>query len=267
MANKKVLELFWYWIRERENIRVQRAMGVSSPWTDDEVLGKYYFCNVRREDDKVTRELRELAKKHCATHELPWYYTLARLFNYAPTMKTIMEVGEERAVDILEKRMSKDSEKVFHTAYLVSTCGESISKVAYCFRLAGEVRKIKVPEESLDSAYRTLIKVRGLASFMVGQVIADLKNDRYLSGAPDWFTWSTIGPGSKKGMDFIFGDESPTTAGNYQARIDYLYESMPEDIRNMRIHAQDLQNCLCEFSKYCRYKIGGRGRSRIYHHE
>jgi hypothetical protein len=40
---------------EREAIRLKKEGGKRPPWTHDEILRDGYFCNVRREDDKVTR--------------------------------------------------------------------------------------------------------------------------------------------------------------------------------------------------------------------
>jgi alpha-glutamyl/putrescinyl thymine pyrophosphorylase clade 1 len=104
--------------------------------------------------------------------------------------------------------------------------------------------------------------VKGLGSFLCGQIIADLKNDRYLVGAPDWHTFSVIGPGSKKGLDILFN--GGTTSVNYQPRLLELQDSLPEEIHRMEIHNQDLQNCLCEFSKYHRYLHNEEGRRRYY---
>ena len=48
-----------YWIQEREKVRQLKEAGAPKPWTDDEVLQRYRFCNVRRMDDKVSRWLFE----------------------------------------------------------------------------------------------------------------------------------------------------------------------------------------------------------------
>ena len=44
----------FYWVAERERIRVRKESGQPFPWTDDPILATYRFCNVRREDDRVT---------------------------------------------------------------------------------------------------------------------------------------------------------------------------------------------------------------------
>src|SRR2546423_1636561 len=43
------------WISERTAIHTKKEAGHPPPWTDDPVLREWSFCNVRREDDRVTR--------------------------------------------------------------------------------------------------------------------------------------------------------------------------------------------------------------------
>ena len=49
-----VKERFYYFIKEREQIRLARQVGLPAPWTDDEILTNYRFCNIRRMDDIVS---------------------------------------------------------------------------------------------------------------------------------------------------------------------------------------------------------------------
>ena len=53
------LEDLVYWIKERQAIHERRKAGQPPPWTKDEILRTYRFCNVRREDDRVTRWIHE----------------------------------------------------------------------------------------------------------------------------------------------------------------------------------------------------------------
>jgi hypothetical protein len=46
---------FVYFVGERETIRLRRESGQPRPWTDDPILAAWSFCNVRREDDRVSR--------------------------------------------------------------------------------------------------------------------------------------------------------------------------------------------------------------------
>lgn len=262
--NHEKLALFETWIRNREEARRNKEAGLPRPWTADPIINQFHFCNVRREDDRVTKELRALAQKHYVTAQLPTFYTMARMFNHAPSVEFIIQNGWEAAHDhFLEEMVS--GRRVYHTAYVVSTAGATVSKSRYIQSVVQQVGATHVPATSLRAAHSALMGVHGLGSFLAGQVVADLKNDRYLADAEDWWTWSCIGPGSKKGLDLLFG--GGTTARNYNERMCILNSALSADISAMRLHMQDLQNCLCEFSKYDNYLSGNGGRRRIYHVE
>ena len=195
-------EWLWHWIRTRENVRVLKECGAIGPWCNDPIITNNHFCNVRREDDRGTRDIRKVVQNSgIGTLELPWVYTLARMFNHAGTTALALRAWLEGADWPTAVKWHRDrGNKIFNTAYVVSTCGESMDKVDYVGRIVGQVRQLSVPRDSLEAACEVLMSVNGLGSFLAGQVIADLKNDRFLAGAEDWFTWATMGPGSKKGM-------------------------------------------------------------------
>jgi DNA adenine methylase len=109
---------------------------------------------------------------------------------------------------------------------------------------------------------------RGFGSFLAGQVVADLKYDSPLNRAPDWWTWAASGPGSRRGLNRVLGrpKSSPWDETEWLQSLQRLHEiigpriaaaGMPE------IHMQDLQNCLCEWDKFERVRLGeGKPRSR-----
>lgn len=258
-------EAFFYWIRERERIRVLKESGAPQPWTQNPVLRTQHFCNVRREDDRVTKELRKVVHDaQVPLAQLPYAYTLARLFNRASTLGLVLACVQNRHnwLPVL-KRHRDAGHLIFHVAYVVSTCGKAMDKLDYVDGVANAVKLLDVPTDSLLSAFNTLRSIDGLGSFLAGQVVADLKNDRYLAEAHDWHSFSCMGPGSKKGLEYIF--DKPVSEKSYQYCLDALKTALPEDIRAMKIHDQDLQNCLCEFSKFWRITNKMPGRTRTYH--
>lgn len=263
MSNESAAIYFNY-IRERQAIFDRRSAGLPAPWTQDPVLQAHHFCNNRREDDRVTKELRKAVTDTAMPwHALPAAYTLARMFNRYSTVSTALQLMARGANWVpAVKAMRERGELIFHVAYVVSTCGKSMDKVDYVDGVVNSVKLLDIKTGSLASVFQALRSVDGLGSFMAGQVVADLKNDPHyaLHDAPDWFTWSCPGPGSKKGLEYIF--DRAVTDKTYQFYMEMLQQALPEDIRAMKLHAQDLQNTLCEFSKYWRYinKLDGRRR-------
>lgn len=270
--NQENLELFWYWIRSREQIRILKEKypgGIEGGYSNDAILNTYHFCNVRREDDRGTKEIRQVVLKFfpeentdlATISSLPTVYLMARLFNHAPTVERVLEACDygasiEEAFALL-KDYRDEGNKIFNSAYVVSTAGEKMDKIDYVLRLVLAAQRVIIPTDSLAAAHAALSAIPGLGGtgFLSGQVVADLRNDRYLVDAASHQDWCCPGPGSMQGLDFIWTSPSqPTNAKNFMERMCWLYDEMPEDIWAMELHAQDLQNCLCEFGKYMRLR-------------
>jgi len=253
-----MLDLFIYYVNEREKVQRRKEAGNLPPWTIDKVLQNHHFCCNRREDDRGTKEIREVVlEAEYSVDELPSIYTLARLLNRWESLQTYVDYGFKGLRD-----SKANGEKIFNTAYVVSTCGRSMDKLDYVEEVVKSVRDHTVHRTSCRDAFDALRLVDGLGSFLAGQVVADLKNDRYLVDAPDWHTFSVMGPGSKKMLDHIFGDRIKTTEKNYEERITTL--GIVTQGRIPPLHRQDLQNCCCEAAKYVKYRLGLGGRVRKY---
>jgi len=76
-----------YWITEREAIRKRRAAGQPAPWTSDPILNSFRFCNVRREDDAVTRHIAQRWREPRADDPHLWFaMAVARFINLPDTL-------------------------------------------------------------------------------------------------------------------------------------------------------------------------------------
>jgi len=258
------LETFLYWIQERESIREKKEAGEHTPWTSDQILQKYKFCNVKRQDDRVTRWLFENWYGENQHHKNTWFAAcVARLINWPDSLEAI---GFPVVADLdwLEAAVSKlkhrrdNSRKIFTGAYLVSTNGVSMDKIDYIFDhvLRNILAKGRPPVkgETLESYWEHLTQFDGLGSFMAGQVIADLKHtDSNLQESTDWWTFAPLGPGSKRGLNRVH--DRPVTASVSQtkggAEILKLQEIIEQRL-GFKLAAHNVQNCLCETDKYIR---------------
>jgi hypothetical protein len=160
---------------------------------------------------------------------------------------------------ILDNRVAR-GDKVFNAAYIVSTNGKAMSKITFVLELADAARHLNLlPPYSLGAVYEALRTVKGLgAGFLAGQIIADLKYTPRLEGANDWNTWCSPGPGSLRGLNRLCG-ESVTARWDevsFVMRVNDVRKKLEGD--GITLHAQDVQNCLCEFDKYVRALEGGR---------
>lgn len=264
-----------YWIEERQRIHLAKTIGLPKPWTKDTILQSYRFCNVRREDDTETIWIAEHWRTPYATDPDLWFaMVVARLFNWHPTLQALgypVPFNEVKMSHTLTK-LRLEGEKVFSGAYIVSTNGHAMDKCAYLLErvlrpLWAERKAIRPTErDTLDSFHLRLSSHNGLGSFMAAQVVADLKYVAPLKHALDWKTWASSGPGSRRGLNRVLGLDvkAPWKEREWRAQLAELQGQVEYDLRPgiAPPHAQDLQNCLCEFDKYMRTALGeGRPRS------
>lgn len=257
---------------------LRRMEGQPPPWTDDPILRDYRFTNVYREDDKVTVWIRENWRApHADDPDLWFAMCVARLLNRPDTLEAIGYPvpwkSTTHSYDVKFARTLLDrkrrGEKIFNAAYIVSTNGIMIDKLAYVKDHVLEplwfARDRLRPREgdTLCSYHMTLGQMQGFGSFMTGQVIADIKYHRPLIAAQDWHTFACSGPGSRRGLNYVLGRDrkAPWTEEEWRLEAGRLRERlvpMFEHAQMPRPHGQDVQNLLCEYSKMHRAMYEGK---------
>jgi len=274
-----------YWINERESIRKKKEAGLHKPWSNNPVMQQTYFCNVDREDDKVTKWIRdnwiygECKDPDLLGEDTTQVYTfsmiVARIFNLPSTLGELKQpVGEdfdlyiwlEHAETVLHDRKER-GENIWNGAYIISTNGKKIDKSTYCLQILEKMSNsadIIDGCETLEQAHKKLMTLEGLASFLAAQVVADLKNTEGhpLSGAPDWDSFCAPGPGSLRGLSWFW--EKQVTNKNFHKMINDAYELLFMELDGSildKLCMQNLQNCFCEYDKFMRV-TNKTGRSK-----
>jgi hypothetical protein len=240
---------------------------MSPPYSADPIFQTVRFCNVHREDDKVTKWIREYWNKGS---DPAWKFVLGRMINLPESLGALIADCAPNDIQSMKHRlkMRRDGgHKIFTSAYTISTCGKKMDKLDYVFNVIEDVRKQEdwLVSDTLAMTHEQLICIDGLGSFLSAQVLADMKNTtgHPLESAPDWWSFVASGPGSIKGLEAYFGERvTHTTFGKFfDACRREVYPLIPEYIP--KISNQDFQNCLCEFSKYMRVKLtNGHVRNR-----
>lgn len=271
-------------IVERDNVRRLKECGVAKPWTNDLILRSYRFCNVCREDDTETKWIAQNWRNPNVDEPHLWFAMMvARLFNWHDTLQ---DIGFPIPFDAryLKRMRAKlinriaNGQKVWTGAYMVSTNGQPVMYkhdyvIEKVLKPAWRWRDSIWPQEgdTLQSFFERLMTLEGMGSFMAGQVIADLK---YAEGTPlyhaaDWDTWATPGPGSKRGLNRVYDRpvRAPWRKDEFLPTLQELRKALLVELAargfKRTMHAQDVQNCLCEFDKYERVRLEeGRPRSR-----
>lgn len=256
-----------YWIMEREAIRQRREAGVPAPWTSDPNMANVRYCNVHREDDKVTKWLRT-NPVYSGAHVPVWVVVLSRMVNRISTLAIIEpHVADSDLGRIkLSLKELRVTDRIWGNAYTISTCGKSMDKVDYVIDHVVESVKNNDHmffESTCEKTFAKLTAFDGLGSFLAAQVVADLKNmvGHPLYTAPDKWDFVTHGPGSLRGAAAYFGH--PVTPSTFKRSLALINQQVAPLLPAYvgPIHMQDLQNCMCEFSKYIRVREGGRARN------
>jgi len=264
-------EALTYFIIERELIRRRKEAGEGEPWTNDPILAKYRFCNVRRRDDRVSRWLIKNLYQG-ATVETFITAAVSRLINWPLTLAALRVNGvipctsqsfnREDFIKYLAWYKSRH-DKTFTGAYMIFPTNKFAPKEV---GIADSLRSIINNHEIIEKAIRSnmlintaaeLQKCDGIGAFMAGQIVADLTyQPGVLDKADDLYLWAPLGPGSQKGLN-VLKDNTPYkgwTSHEFNTELLYILKrwitpnlSFPDYI-SMTLH--DVQNCMCEFSKY-----------------
>lgn len=261
-------------VNERWEIHRKRLAGLPAPWTKDEILRTYRFTNVRRADDRVTRWIHTWAQPMWGknnSEDLWFAFYVARVFNKPETLAAIgwplpwTTTTKNKVYKTLKLRQAND-ERIFNGAYLVTSSGKRVnSKAEYYMEVFTELwaqRKVVRPftDDTLQGFSSRLMQQHGIAGFMAGQVVADIKHYEPLLAASDWQTFAMSGPGSRRGLNWVCGYE-PTARWKEAEWHSTLTLLMQTCEFKLDLDAQDTQNTLCEYSKYCKVKhLGGRAK-------
>lgn len=259
-------------IQERHAIYTRRADGRPWPWTGDPILQRYRFCNVYRNLDTQT-ELIHDNWLHKSDKDVWFAMCVARLVNWWPSLAAVgfpVPWRPARFVAALDARRAA-GEKVFTGAYMIRADAVDGTKATYLaynvLQPLWDARNAVRPRagDTLAAFHGRLTAFRDMGSFMVGQVVADVKYAvGPLARAEDWWTWAAPGPGSARGLSRVAGrgPEAPWARGEWARAFAKLQREIAPYLDQLpRISGQNLQNCLCEFDKYERVRLG-EGRPR-----
>lgn len=248
--------------------------------TYDPIIAKYRFCNVYRKLDRVTIWLDENWYTGWEDERDLWFMAVvARLINEPGALAALGSVLPWKPTAFAAKLLQRqqDGEKIRNTAYIVSTNGRAMPFVPYIVQHVLEPiwkapRHTTRPQAGTTLAQyaQTMEKHMGLGSFLVGQVIADLKYyDEHLINAEDVTTFVVPGPGSKRGMNRLLGlpFDQPMPTGTFMhgmSLANKLANDVTFDNDWPHLDAQDVQNCLCEFDKWERAFNGDGKPKQLY---
>lgn len=292
-----------YWCRERERIRLEyndyrlKSYGQHNPpfhgLTSDPIFKEWRFCNVRREDDRVTWWIRRFVREAYSDHPLLWLMLcMARQINLPTTLYALacMYPGAwpddedlftpENLRDALQDRATMGL-KNYTGVYVISAPPGGGSKPAYtAMEVIGRLwtdRKhlaqfVTGEMKSMKRFHGVLMGYPGWGPFLAYQAIVDMRFTGIFKDAIDATSWCAAGPGTIRGLNRIYGrpfDENLARIKNPAIQLRAMNElktMWPILVKESGVpmDLSDVPNVMCETDKYLRVKNGeGFPRNRF----
>lgn len=269
-------EPLFQWVREREATRLRKESGIPQPWTDDPIIAKYRFCNVRREDDRVTVWIRRNIRERFAGHPYLWLMLcIGRQINLPAMLEHLIAEGAWPSDDVetwladMERNMRARQEcglQVYTGAYTITAPPtKGASKIAFtCQTVIGQLWRDREvfarhfgSRQTIQSTHAKLIRYVAWGEFMAYQAVGDMIFTPLLADALDKEIWCAAGPGTIRGLNRLYGRPVKYALSQEQARseIRKLYAVIEKET-GVHVEFNDVPNCLCETDKYLRVKNG-----------
>ena len=301
MANKNMIEAFFAFVYERQNIWHKRSfLQLPAPWTEDKILQTYKFCNVYRELDGGTLAITKYLQQEYSPEQKLFNIVAYRFFNRRNTIDHLFGgllnpqdfdfLAYERRFDNIKKQ-----ENIFSNAYLVSshaynpTYRPQDKHVQILLMLNDLKSKMSafVADLQTHNAAEGLQIVRRYVplagDFLCGQILLDATYaGNLVSYTADDFL--VVGPGAHWGLNIIFNTKLSKPEAQEKCR--YLYQIQAQIFAEMKAQTgrnwqdicwqnqtypnypylclHDVQNSLCEFRKYWRLKSGEKAKKRYF---
>lgn len=275
-------ERFFAYARARYQLMLDRGPEWNEappPWTKDPILAAYRFCNVFREDDRVTRWFKDNIREplgddgyrqFLAAVVFRWFNKIETGELLKPLLLGTWDVEEAR-------RLLKDRVASGHTilgaAYMIKSPPglDKVDGLLQCIdRVEPEcgIMSYAIDEETeLKAVHEVLCGFPYLGAFMAYEIVTDLRHTSLLNQAPDIMTWASAGPGAARGLCRVQG--LPLGTLRYQSSSDQqtliagmrclLAQSQDPALWPVdwpRWEMRDVEHTLCEFDKYERARLG-----------
>lgn len=278
-------ERFWFWIKERYAIHQKKEAGEEKPWTKDEVLQSYWFCNPYREMDKTTVWFRENIREPLRDEKDVLLATVIfRWFNTIESGELLLEdAGGDLedslfcnwAPDIAQKLLQAAIDrhvKVFTSAYLIAGKEGEKKVQTICDRITNVAEQIDSLYRSLkdacslELATSLLAEIEGIGDFIAYEIVTDLRHTHILEEAMDILTWANIGPGASRGLRRFLGEHVTTTPPkNWRIQFHKILSESKTQLEGMPpFEMREVEHSLCEFDKFERARLGEGTAKRTY---
>ncbi len=280
---------FFEYSRKRYQILLNRRAGMKPPWTDDPVLREWSFCNILREDDKVTIWFRENIREPLRNDPSVLFATIAfRWFNSIEAGEVLKPWLLENkwpigALKTLLEEQRAQRGKIVTGAYIIKT-PPKLSKIDALLSLILKVREKQQelifelirPHCTLEQAWDQIRQLSYMGDFTSYEVVTDLRHTFFLENASDINLWANPGPGCAAGLgELFFNNRFKFNRHNKEDR-EYMIELMRDLLccskytqywpkEWPRWELREVEHTSCEIFKMLKARTGLRLKRRYKH--
>ncbi|HVX93107.1 MAG TPA: nucleotide kinase domain-containing protein [Candidatus Dojkabacteria bacterium] len=260
---------------ERMVIYEKKEQGATPPFTSNEILRKYRFCNIYRELDRQTIEFHTILKSLVSKPDI---WLLNMLFSrFICNTQTIKAVGLlnfdlKNNELVYEKLMSLPRPK-YGNAYIfpISTIQKSkydTREKFFCFYLPQVVQVITeelftLKGSSMSDALDRILPLFGFnLKFHWTETLIDFCYQ--YPGHIDLYKQFPIGPGSLPTMKRLSNLDPELTCLRLVETVPLKFNYLTFNDNPIYLSAENWEGIGCEYRKYCNL-INGGGRKRLFH--
>jgi hypothetical protein len=274
-----VLDAFWHLAAERQEIYHRRLEGRPAPWTSDDILATYKFCNAYRAADRVSQYLiRNVIYAPGARSDEDQLLRIVafRLFSRPATWELLTDAFGDVTVgtfhpgrygDVLDDAFTQ-GRKLYTGAFILCANRAYGFERKHRNHLAlidammhnGALPRAVASADSLRNLYEALSAYPLIGPFMAYQLAVDINYSPLCDFSEN--EWSVAGPGARRGIAKCFVD----TGGWDDARIIRWMTARQHDefarlgllfrpLHGRPLQAIDIQNLFCELDKYARVRF------------
>ena len=275
IIRQHIFDTYWKFAALRQRAFFARLHGAEPPWCDDEIIGKYKFCNAYRASDRVSQYLirKVIYGGGCGDEDTVFRIVLFKLFNRIETWEHLERRLGELALssfdfsryDAVIQEALDAGQAIYTSAYM--SCANKVfgydrkhrnhlallERMFVTDRLACAILQAK----SLEGVYRNLLSYPLIGRFTAYQVAIDINYSPVVDFSENDFT--VPGPGAERGIEKCFVD----SGGKDESYIiRWMVERQDDEFARLGIAFQDLwgrplqcidcQGLFCETDKYCR---------------
>lgn len=255
---------FFDFVQERQNVYIRKEiLKKQPPYTDNEILQKYHFCNVFREQDAGTKVVIGLQ----SPNDLELFLNIIcyRIFNRRNHFERIgwISINNFDGEIFREKLISlKQKEPIFNSAYLVNwSFTYIIDGLNYIINTRFNLHDCKTPDE----VYKKLQKIKCIGPFLAYQIFLDLSYFGERFHKWDGNDFVVIGPGSKPPIADMLNIEIENLTNEQCAEYITYLRNIQDRYLNLekKLDLAAVEHSLCEFRKYNNF-CRGIGKKRLF---